>query len=391
MAVRKDGKTGKWFYDGKYKTIDGTTKGYKKRGFVTKKEAKESEHLFLMKISGSAYGRIRLRELVQLYASHFITLGIKESTLISNESYYYAHIDEVFGDEYVDKITADKIDRFKAHMASKDVTINKKAYPGRKYATRTVNRALGVLKMYLSYAVQRNLISFNPARNVKKYTNPDEIIEVTDSYWNFWEVTTYNDFIKCVDDEFWHDVFSFLFNTGVREGELFALTWNKIDFDNHTILITSSATSKTKGGGVRMTTPKTKKSIRKIDMQNTLENMLLNRFRKCQKIDGFKNDYYVFGDIRPLSRSSLARWLERYIQIAKVKRITPHGFRHSHASMLIDARIDDDLIADRLGHSIQELHNTYAHSYEKRKTNMRNALDNLYSNGANNSAKIPPR
>lgn len=86
-------------------------------------------------------------------------------------------------------------------------------------------------------------------------------------------------------------------------------------------------------------------------------------------------DYFVFGDIRPMSRTDLARKLEMYISISGVKRITPHGFRHSHASFLIMNGIDDSLIAERLGHTVAELRKTYAHVYKSMRQNMKSILD----------------
>ena len=89
-------------------------------------------------------------------------------------------------------------------------------------------------------------------------------------------------------------------------------------------------------------------------------------------------DYFVFGDIRPMSRTDLARKLEMYINISGVKRITPHGFRHSHASFLIMNGIDDSLIAERLGHTVAELRKTYAHIYTEKQEKMTAKLDAIF-------------
>ena len=76
-----------------------------------------------------------------------------------------------------------------------------------------------------------------------------------------------------------------------------------------------------------------------------------------------------------ISRTGLARKLEMYINISGVKRITPHVFRHSHASFLIMNGIDDSLIAERLGHTVAELRKTYAHVYKSMRQNMKSILD----------------
>ena len=60
MSQHKDKVTGKWYYTGKYRDMLGKRHDYKKRGFATKKEAKDAEITFLQKLKGG-YGRISLR------------------------------------------------------------------------------------------------------------------------------------------------------------------------------------------------------------------------------------------------------------------------------------------------------------------------------------------
>ncbi|WP_407717635.1 tyrosine-type recombinase/integrase [Floccifex porci] len=68
-----------------------------------------------------------------------------------------------------------------------------------------------------------------------------------------------------------------------------------------------------------------------------------------------------------------------YISKSNIERITPHGFRHSAATFLIQNRVDDTLIAERLGHTVNELRKTYAHVYKSMRNDMKNKLNELYS------------
>ena len=78
--------------------------------------------------------------------------------------------------------------------------------------------------------------------------------------------------------------------------------------------------------------------------------------------------------------SHSTRKVSGYIfQRAISKRITPHGFRHSAATFLIQNRVDDTLIAERLGHTVNELRKTYAHVYKSMRNDMKNKLNELYS------------
>lgn len=378
MSVSKDKKTGKYYYNGKYKTLSGKTVGYKKRGFDKKKDCQKAEVEFLRTVTNN-YDRMLLDDLVKLYGRNSMALGIKEATVIGDESYYNNHIKDVFGQTYIDKIDTRAIEGWKMHMITKP-KLNKQGEPTNgRYAVNTINHAQSVLSKYLSYAVYMGMLQYNTAKNVKKYHDPNREAETNeDAEENFLELDEFKQFIAAVDDPLWNDIFYYLFNTGVREGEFFALRWKKINFDVHKIKVNKSITSKTKQKGVIETTTKTKRSDRIIDMQKSLEKRLQIRYEYAQRLDGFNGNYFVFGDIRPISSTTLARRLEYYLDKSNTKRITPHGFRHSHAAMLINAGIDDSLIAERLGHTVEELRKTYAHLYKRRRKSLVEELDNIY-------------
>ena len=371
MAIKKVGRSNYAYY-GRYKKFDGSYKNYYKSGFSTVKAAKNAEEAFRLGISNNDQD-ITFDELVKMFGERSVSMNIKESTLIGHESYYNNHIRGFFGDKNISSITPGMIEIWKMEM------IKKKTVDGKPYSSRTINHAKSTLSRYLSYAEQLNIISYNPCRKVSDYINQSEIIKRNEDEKNFWEHEEFKKFIVCVDDPYWNLVFTFMYETGVREGELFALTWNDIDFKNGIVTINKSITSKTKQKGYAITTPKNTNSIRKIDLSDTLLERILNRFEKEKKKDGFTLKYFVFGDIRPLSRTQLARFLDKYIMESGVKRITPHGFRHSHATFLIQNRIEDTLIAERLGHTVNELRKTYAHVYKSMRNDMKNKLNELYS------------
>ena len=81
-------------------------------------------------------------------------------------------------------------------------------------------------------------------------------------------------------------VFTFMYETGVREREMFALTWNDIDFKSGIIRISKSITSKTKVKGYAVTTPKNVNSIRNIDISDMLLKRILEWFEIENKKDG---------------------------------------------------------------------------------------------------------
>lgn len=365
MSQRKDTNSGLWYY---YGVVPGTKNQYKKRGFKTKRDAKEAEDAFRKSIGYGVDHGITLDKIVKMYAENQAGRSVKESTLVGDEAYYNNHIKERLGKMKVVRITAPVVSAWQTELSMK------KKPDGSLYAARTINHAKNVLSKYLTYAVEKGYITSNPCRDVKSIRTPEVMI---DKVINFWEYEEFKYFIRFVDDQYWNDVFTFMYATGVREGELFALQWKDINFVIGTCNISKSITNKTKSKKYKITTPKNRNSVRVIDLQKNLCEMLKRRYIEQSKKDGFKNSYFVFGDITPLSRSHLARHLDYYINLSGVTRITPHGFRHSHVSYLVNNGVDDSLIAERLGHTVSEMRETYTHIYKSARRSMKDILDNI--------------
>lgn len=356
------------FY-GSCKDITGKTQRYCRRGFKTKREAKEAEHFFRLE-QQSVRPTITLDELRHLYIKNAGSLSVKESTLYTDEGTYKVHIKDELGSLPLTTFTVPFLDRWRGTL------VTKKKPDGSDYAPRTLNKIMETLSRYFAYAVRLGYMEYNPCRSlpaIKGSRGP-----VKPRGLQFWELNTFNYFISQIDDPYWQDVFSFLFGTGVREGELFALQWSDVDLGSGKVHISKTITSKTNTGRWAITTPKTERSNRYIDLQNTLLVRLRARFSAEKKKDGFSSSWFVFGHIAPLSRTQLARFLDKYIDQTGVPRITPHGFRHSHATLLIRSGIDDQLIADRLGHTPAELRKTYAHIYADSRKEMIQKLNEIF-------------
>ena len=86
---------------------------------------------------------------------------------------------------------------------------------------------------------------------------------------------------------------------------------------------------------------------------------------------------FVFGNVNYVTPTTLRRKLKQYIEIAKIKKITPHGFRHSHVSLLIDLGCDSRDVAERIGDTVQVVEKTYYHMFPKKKSITVNKLNKL--------------
>lgn len=367
MAVRKDTRNNKWMFEGKYKDIFGKYHGYRRTGYDTKKEATKAEVEFL---NGnlSATNQMDLDELFHLYLQNAQTLGIKESTIYRKRIHYRNHIREYFGNVKVKNIAVPMVDSWLSELLKKGLKVE------------TVNSYKGILKSILTYGVRIGIVESNVVSKVKNISDNKTIKE---DNVNYYELEEFQKFISVVDNIEYKDLFNTLYMSGMRIGELEALTWKDILFDIRKININKTASIGATGAYV-VTTPKTSNSIRKIDMSNALYDLLFERFEREKRKDGFTLDYIVFGDRHSFNRDTVRNNLNRYIDIAGTHKITLHGFRHSHASLLICSAningkyIDDGTIAKRLGHTVRELRRTYAHVFEKQQSQLVDVLNDIF-------------
>ena len=142
--------------------------------------------------------------------------------------------------------------------------------------------------------------------------------------------------------------------TGLRKGELAALTWNDIDFTNQTLSVTK--TGYYLNGNPYITSTKTNKSTRIISVDNSTIS-LLKQWKLEQKKFLLSRGIPIKPDKKQLIFSNdnnnliynafLNEILRKYPQY----NITPHGFRHTHASLLFEAGASIKQVQERLGHT----------------------------------------
>ncbi|MFQ9529657.1 MAG: site-specific integrase [Roseburia intestinalis] len=174
---------------------------------------------------------------------------------------------------------------------------------------------------------------------------------------------------RTVRAEFAYICFEVLYWTGMREGELLALSPADIDLDNKTISINRTY-QRIEGKDV-FTSPKTRKSKRKIPIPDFL----------CQELsDYIQSRYMLDADERlfPVTKSNLSHEMIRGCKNTGVKKIRIHDIRHSHASLLINQGCDALMLADRIGHEkVSTTLNTYSHLFPHKQQELVHSLESL--------------
>lgn len=141
-------------------------------------------------------------------------------------------------------------------------------------------------------------------------------------------------------------VVELLFATGMRISELCYLGINDINLDNGTILIFG------KGSKERML------QIGNVEVINILKEYHADFLRECENCGNF----FANQSGNPLSDQTVRRMINKYTELASINlRITPHMFRHTFATSLLDADVDIRYIQEMLGHSSINITEIYTH------------------------------
>ena len=187
---------------------------------------------------------------------------------------------------------------------------------------------------------------------------------------DYYNLKEFKKFIKYVDNNIYKQFFYFMFFTGTRPGEAMALKFSDIKGKYISINKTIDEHGKREIG-----TPKTLSSIRLVSLDNKLLKDLQKLKKHYNKI--YKNtDYFIFGGLKPLAPTTINRYKLKACNKANIRPITLHQFRHSHATLLFNKKIDIHVIAQRLGHSnVSTTLNVYTHANKEQEKRVLKALN----------------
>ena len=363
--VIKDTKGNSWYYRCYFTDRYGNRKQTKSRLYPTKGIASDEEHEFLrsIKTTDTIDLNINFKYVCDEWLN-FKRNKIKITTYYGVEKTTKKYIYKYFYNFKLHDIKIHNLQEWKNTLIKSNLSISR------------TNLIISYLKEILTYSNVYYDFDTKIANYLIKIRDDSPIKNdsLKDNYWTYEE---YNRFITNVDDNYYSLIFKFLYYTGVRLGELRALNWNDIDFIKKTLSITKSMSKDSFQKGSIIVSPKTKNSIRTLDLSNNLINELLAYKEEQQKIYGFNNNWYVFGGFQYLGITTLRNKLNQYIKIANVKKITIHGFRHSHVSLLIDIGCDFKDVAERIGDTIKMVQETYYHMFPQRKKIIIERLNNL--------------
>lgn len=350
MKAEKDKKTGKWLIQYRYTDWQGKRRKSTKRGFATKREAEEWLRNFL--ITQNADFDMKFEEFWKMYCADMET-RLREHTMRTKKYIVELKILPYFGKKRVNDITAADIRQWQNELIKKGYSPT---------YLKTINNQLSAI---FNYAVQYYDLKSNPCAKAGSMgkSKAEEM--------DFWTGEEFKKFIDSVmNKRLSYMAFMTLYWTGMRLGELLALTPKDVDLEKRTISITKSYQRLGKKDVI--TPPKTPKSKRVITIPEFL----------AADIKDYMDSLYDLQEedrLFPITKYYLEHEMQRGIKESGVKRIRLHDLRHSHASLLIELGFSPLEIANRLGHEkVETTLNTYAHLYQNKQAKLADRLDSEY-------------
>lgn len=321
--------------------------------------------------------KITLEEWYNIWLFQFKANELKASTIERYNVFYRNYIKgKIIGQVKLKDLTAPIIQNYYNSLIKNGKT---------PYTVKMLHKAL---KSSLSYAKRINYIGINCCDNVI----PPKVINRDDDRFKVFTLEEQKKFMNVIKDHKYRLMFILALGTGVRIGELVALKWSDINFDEGILKVNKSISrSYIEIEGERKflleeTTPKTRSSIREVGIPSNILSELINH-KKGQ--DEYKNKYkeiyidnnYVFADA--LGRYILPDTLSKaYLKVLKDNNIPHtrfHSLRHTYATRLFEKGVPLKTVQKLLGHSsIKITADIYTHVIGNEKISAVEKLNDLF-------------
>ena len=370
------------------KNADGDWKNFEKSGFSTVKEAVDArillmaEHLLNPTLVDRKECNLTLTEVYQEFISKEATYDREKSTLKRYDSLHRNHIEPKLGKKKIKSIKPQEISDYLFEMTQ-------------THAYAYIMSVHKFIKVLFKYAIDRGYMLKNTVDSVK--TPLQGIEEGTIKTYTQAQLDAFEERFATTN---LLTAFKLGRALGVRCGECFGLLWDDVNWKNHTIKISKQLVYEDRMWTLR--TPKTKSSIREIELQDSIYNYLkeLRATQQQQKaelgvayrgirvaIDRGRNKSMElltdleFINIKPngeLLTPDSSKILPRIAEKELGCNFRYHNLRHSHASWLAEHNVPMIVTKTRLGHSKEETTNRYyVHLTNGMRENLLSTLNSI--------------
>ena len=424
-------KSGKVVYEYAFEiaSVDGKRKRKTKSGFRTKREAKEAGKLAQQTYENVGRpiepSEISVSDFFDKWIENDCKLSCKDVTVKAYEKKIRLYIKPSLGEYKLKSITREMLQSFITKMFNDGFSKN------------TISSIRGIITKAFDYAVDNHYIITSPAI---KLTTPKNL-QPKQATRQKPHIYIPEDKIKKIFERFSEGTTAYIplmlaYHCGLRLGEIYAVTWDDIDFKNKTLAVNrqvqwyqeerdneeikaNNGTKESNGGYWYFAEPKYK-SYRIIDLDEILLNALQKEKQKQEKAKEYYDEYYIkyFCDVKlsftgkipnyiipPMNKinnesteneinfvcrrengSYISPRTTQHVSSVIHKKLNfpeydTHSLRHTHATMLMENGVDMNYIQHRLGHKdISVTMNIYTnHITDKIKYNNNNILNSIYN------------
>lgn len=339
VSYRKRGNA--WQYEISYKDHDGRYKKLRKSGFLLKSEAIlaaskiQTEHPNLTTVKSGS------ESLVSYYQRWIVVYKKHAVTPITYNKYENTakHAIELFGDLKIKDLTKllyqERLNKF-----------------AETHARRTVSCFHKQLRACILEALDEKIITTDPTR--KAVITGHERPKIT-------KALNYDDWARLLvnldTSQIGEMIIYLAAVTGMRYGEIVGLTPSDIDLNQHIISVNKAWDYKYKTGFMKT---KTHSSIREI----TIDSVTVHRLEDFENRNSFNTNQPIFMNSKNhiFVSAEINKLLTDKLTSLGIPRITFHGLRHTHASILLYKGVSVLSVSRRLGHSnITTTQSTYLH------------------------------
>jgi len=318
-------------------------------GFNTKKEAERAMAAKIHELNQGIYvepAKITLKDYLERWLTDYARINCAPRTYQGYEYIIREHLIPSLG-----KITLDKLKPYHIQNYYSEKLANGRKDGKGGLSARSVHHHHRVLHEALEHAVKWQVIAMNPAKAVSPPKPLKKQINVLDK-------EAIHQLLKAAEGTRFYEPIYFAINTGMRRGEIFALRWKDVDFDNRMISVQQTL-QRIKGKGlVFRDTTKTDGSRRSIAVSESVISML-KRIKKKQAEEKISlgpayQDYdLVFAnpDGTPFNIDYLSREFGRLVRRMNLPHVRFHDLRHTHATLLLQQGEHPKVVSERLGHS----------------------------------------
>lgn len=334
-----------------------------KRGFGKKKEAeawiKDELPAFIKQLEHKETldENLTMAELIEHYMED-ARIRREETTCLTKTNIVETKILPFFKDIKVYDVSTNHIRKWQNQMMT---AVKKNGEPYSDTYLRSMNNQLSAI---MNFAIAYHNLPSNPVLKVERMgaKNPedDPVIWTLEEYERFSE--------ELQDKPMFYYIFEVFFWSGIRLGELLGLKKEDVSLEEGTLRVKESYKTQTR----KMGKTKTKSSKRTVYIPQFLVEELAEYM---ETLYGLSEKDRIF----PTSKTTLHKKLKEAAEKAGLEKITIHGFRHSHISMLMDgvscASVVD--ISKRAGHKKPSTTMIYSHRYKNKDQMIADELNRM--------------